>query len=95
MEETIISWAGFCALLMRCKKEENTAFVNPWVRLVVTERRTAGPGLMVATRAMLENNSQVESSIIHPYERLAVDRVPVRVAACRVLIPLTCLQVKC
>ena len=36
--------------------EEKTDFVNPCVRLFVTDRRTAGPGLMMLTRAMHENN---------------------------------------
>ncbi len=46
--------------------EEKTDFVNPCVRLFVTDRRTAGPGLMMLTRAMPENNNQVESSINSP-----------------------------
>jgi hypothetical protein len=46
--------------------DEKTDSVNPWVRLFVIDRRTAGPGLIIATRAILKNNIQVESSINLP-----------------------------
>jgi hypothetical protein len=40
--------------------EEKTDFVNPYIRLLVKDSRTAGPGLTVATIARLENINQVD-----------------------------------
>ena len=44
--------------------EEKIDLHNPWVRLLVIDKSTAGPGLMVLIRAIPVNNIQVDSSIV-------------------------------
>lgn len=44
--------------------DEKTDFLTPCIKLFVTDKSTAGPGMIIATIAMLENNNHVDNSMI-------------------------------